>query len=106
VLGRLFAIMGWGPIGLTNMRWTLPLSCVALFVVLAGVHFMVRMHRIPQWLIFAMTLLFTVIAVSPAGESPFYSPAQIYMNRALILLPLAASSAYLLTPGVRAATRR
>jgi hypothetical protein len=106
ILGLVFALAGWGPVSLTNVRWSLPLLLVAFFLVLCGVHFLVRMRRLPQWLLFAMTVILMIeLAIAPAAGSPFYSPGRVYLNRALLLLPLVASCAYLLTPRVRAITR-
>jgi hypothetical protein len=35
------------------------------------------------------------LTMAPAGDSPFYSALQIYLNRMLLVLPLIASCAYL-----------
>jgi hypothetical protein len=83
-------------VNLTNL-WVLPAYVLALCLVTYGAGMLVRLHPVPQWLLFAMTVFLTVrFATMPAGDSPFYSEARIYLNRFLLVLPLIASSAYLL----------
>ena len=58
----------------------------------------------PQWALFAMTLLvmFELVFMSePANGSPFHSRERIIFNRFLLMLPLIVSCAYLLRPGFR-----
>lgn len=105
-VGLAFWALGVRGVNLGNLRWTLPASLVAFFAVLCGVYFLTRMHPAPRWLLFAMTLLLGVqFALPPPGDSPFYSPRQLYLNRAILMLPLVASCIYLLTPRFRDAAR-
>ena len=79
---------------------------LAFLLVCYGVFGLVRLRAAPQWSLFAMTLLLMFQSLSePAGNSPFYSGQRIYLNRLLALLPLIASSVYLLRPRFRAACR-
>jgi hypothetical protein len=90
---------------LGNSTWVLSAAVVALCLILYGVASLTRMHRIPQWLMFAMTLLWIIQFAMMPADSPFYSPARMYLNRLLVLLPMIASCAYLMTARVRAASR-
>lgn len=106
VLGMVFGAFGMPGASLANLKWTLSASLLALGLVLCGVYFMTRMHPAPRWLLFAMTLALGVqFALPPPGASPFHSPGRIYLNRALLMLPLVASCIYLMTPRFRDAAR-
>jgi hypothetical protein len=91
------AALGINPaINLANLAWVLPLYVLGLCLVAYGAAMLARLHSAPQWLLWAMTIFLTVrLATMPAGDSPFYSEARIYLNRFLLVLPLIMSSAYL-----------
>jgi len=90
------APFGFKGVNVSNAAWVLPAFVIALCVVLYGVLLMTRLHPIPQGLLFAMTIYLIVQAIiTPAGSSPFYSASRIYLNRALILLPMVASCVFL-----------
>ncbi len=79
---------------------------LAFCLVCYGVALLTRLHPAPQWLMFGMTLFLTVRSVAaPAGDSPFYSGPQIYLNRFLLVLPMIAGCVYLRLPRFRAACR-
>lgn len=93
-------------LNLATIHWLLALGFAALCLTCYGVVLLVRLHPVPRWLMFAMTLFLTVqMAVTPTGGSPFYTPSRIALNRLLLVLPMIASCVYLLRPGIRAAGR-
>jgi len=96
---------GFRGLDLGNAKWVLPAGVVALCLVLYGVALLTRLHPLPQWLMFVMTVLWIIqIGLSPP-DSPFYSPARMYLNRLLLVLPMIASCVYLMTPRIRTASR-
>jgi hypothetical protein len=106
LLQVVFEAFGLHGLSLANSKWILSGYVVALCLVLCGVALLARLHPLPRWLMFAMTLFFTIEAAAvPPVASPFYSASTMYFNRALLMLPLVASCVYLLTPGFRAACR-
>lgn len=102
-----FAAMGIeAGLNIATIKWVVTGYVLALGLVGYGVVLLARLHPVPQWLMFGMTLFLTVQSIAaPAGDSPFYSPSRIYLNRALLVLPLVASCVYLLRPGFRSACR-
>jgi hypothetical protein len=63
-----------------------------------GVYLLMREYRVARWLMYALTAYFVVIMlVSPADPTPplYQSAGTQYRNRALIALPMLASSVYL-----------
>src|ERR1700737_2539233 len=79
----------------SGYRWVLVGGVLGWLLLCYGVHNLVRLRAAPQWVFFAMTLyLMFHLLVEPAGNSPFYSRQQIYLNRFLLLLPLVASCIY------------
>ena len=97
LFGAMLAALGivQGP-NVATMKWLLPGYVAGLCLVCYGVFFLIKLHPVPQWIMFGMTLFLTVqLAMAPAGDSPFYSAPRIYLNRMLLVLPLLASCAYL-----------
>ena len=91
---------------MATMKWLLPGYVMGLCLVCYGVLLLIKLHPVPQWIMFGMTLFLTVqLAMAPAGDSPFYSAPRIYLNRMLLVLPLIASCVYLTRPGFRQACR-
>ena len=89
LLQVVFEALGLHGLNLANSRWFLSGYVVAFCLVLCGVALLARLHPLPRWLMFGMTLFLTIQAVAmPAGDSPFYSASRIYVNRALMVLPL------------------
>jgi hypothetical protein len=89
-----------------GFEWVLVGGVLAFLLLCYAVFGLVRLHPVPQWALFAMTLLLMFRFLSePTGNSPFYSPQRIYLNRFLLLLPLMAACVYLLRPRIRAASR-
>jgi len=97
LFGAMLAALGIveGP-NVATMKWLLPGYVAGLCLVCYGVFFLIKLHPLPQWIMFGMTCFLTVqLAMAPAGDSPFYSAPRIYLNRMLLVLPLLASCAYL-----------
>ena len=97
LFGAMLAALGIveGP-NVATMKWLLPGYVAGLCLVCYGVFFLIKLHPVPQWIMFGMTCFLTVqLAMAPAGDSPFYSAPRIYLNRMLLVLPLLASCAYL-----------
>ena len=107
LFGVLLAALGVAPgLSVTSMKWLLPGYVVGLCLVCYGVFFLIRLHPVPQWVMFGMTLFLTMqLAMAPAGDSPFYSAPRIYLNRMLLFLPLFACCVYLARPAFRQASR-
>ena len=83
-----------------SFRYTDPTSIaitVAVAVCLAayGVYLLTRRYRVADWLMYAMTVSLGVQMLMPTQGSAFYSAGQLYLNRALLMLPLVASCLYL-----------
>ena len=95
--GAAFAWFGvTTPLGLDTLPWTLAAFVIALFALLYGVYLLVRLHPAPQWLMAVMTLYFTLrFFITPADGSVLYSPARVFVNRLVLLLPLIVSCGYL-----------
>jgi hypothetical protein len=107
LFGMMLAALGMteGP-NVATMKWLLPGYVAGLCVVSYGMFSLIRLHPVPQWIMFGMTLFLTIqLAVAPADDSPYYSASRIYLNRILLALPLIASCVYLARPGFRQACR-
>lgn len=89
---------GFNGINIANVYKAIGIGVVAMCLVLYLVWLLTRLHPLPQWLMFAMTVYLLGAAVmSPATGSPFYSASRIYLNRAVLLLPTIGSCIYLIT---------
>jgi hypothetical protein len=61
-----------------------------------GVYLLARQYRVASWMMYAMTAYLAFVMLSgPAAGSPFHSEARVYVNRVILLLPMAASCVYL-----------
>ena len=92
-------------LNLTTLKWILPTCVLALCLVCYGVALLTRLHPVPQWVMFGMTMFLLLQAITAPADSPFYSVPRTYLNRALILLPMIASCAYLVRLRARATPR-
>jgi len=101
----LFSVFGIVEVrNLQTINYVLAGLVIGLCVMCYATYWFVRLHPLARWLMFLMTIVQTIeMLIAPAGNSPFYSPSRIYVNRLLLLLPLFASCIYLLLPRVRAA---
>lgn len=92
VIGRINPLLRYRP---ASIAMTVGISiCAACY----GVYLLMRDYRAARWLMYAVTAYFVVIMViSPAEPFPplYESPAAQYRNRAVIVLPMVASSLYL-----------
>jgi intracellular septation protein A len=105
-LNVVFGAFGVEGLSLSNSKWIVTGYGLAFCLVCCGVALLTRLHPLPQWLMFGMTVLLTVQMIAwPARDSPLYSAQRIYLNRALMVLPMVASCVYLLRPRFRAACR-
>jgi hypothetical protein len=97
LLSLIFAAMGMEPgLSMSNLKWLLPGYVVGLCLVLYGVAMLVRLRPWTVWVMCAMTLFLAFpLLTSEARDSSAYSATRIYINRVLVLLPMFASSAYL-----------
>jgi hypothetical protein len=108
LLNVIFPVLGIEEgLNLATIKWVLTGYLLALCLVCYGVVLLTRLHPAPQWLMFGMTLFLTVrVTAAQTEDSPFYSAPRIYLNRALLVLPMIVSCVYLQLPRFRAACRR
>jgi len=92
-------------LNLATLKWMLPAYVLVLCLACYGVWLLAQLHPLPQWMMFGMTMVLLVQAIATPADSPFYSAPRIYLNRALLLLPMLASCAYLLMLRLRTTTR-
>lgn len=72
------------------------IGAVAFCVAVWATYLLTQQRPVATWLMYAMTLgLGVTMILAPVASSPFYSPSRLYLNRVLMLLPLAASCLYL-----------
>ncbi|HEV3140225.1 MAG TPA: hypothetical protein VGY57_06905 [Vicinamibacterales bacterium] len=106
IVATILGAFGVDPGNLRTIYWVLAAYFLALLVVLFGTYKLVRLHPVPQLLMFVITAVATVALMIPPQDSPFASLSSVYLSRVLLDLPLLASCVYLCRPRFRAARPR